>query len=87
MMELRFDAELYDGFAVDEAATIYGEFGTMELVREAQCFIVKVTASPETVAKGITERALGAEVANYALGGTIERADAKTATPGAGASP
>jgi len=85
-MELRFHAELYDGFAVDEAATVYGPFGTMELEREPLHFVVKVTASPETVAQGITESALCAEVANYALGKTIESAEKPGAALNGGAS-
>ena len=69
MIELRFHHELYDGFAVDEAAKLYGPYGTLELVREPEGFVVRVTASAE----GIDERTLAAELANYALGLTIEK--------------
>ena len=41
MIELRFHHELYDGFAVDEAAKVYGPYGTMELVREPEGFVVR----------------------------------------------
>jgi hypothetical protein len=77
MTELRFHKELYDGFAVDEAAKIYGAYGTMELEQQANGYIVRVTASADTIAQGIDEHALAAELANYALGKTIESADAK----------
>ncbi len=44
MIELRFHHELYDGFAVDEAAKVYGAFATMDLVREPEGFVVRLTA-------------------------------------------
>lgn len=72
MMELRFHKELYDGFAVDEAAKIYGAYGAMELERTGDGFIVRVTVSDDAVAQGIDERTLASEAANYALGKTIE---------------
>jgi hypothetical protein len=31
MTEVTFHHELYDGFAVDEAAKIYADYGTMDL--------------------------------------------------------
>lgn len=84
MMELRFHKELYDGFAVDEAAKIYGAYGTMDLERNDQGFIVRVTISPDALAQGIDERTLASEAANYALGKTIEnlRAAESGAAPG-----
>jgi len=72
MIELSFHEELYDGFAVDEAAKLYGDYAATELVREADRYIVKVTASPETLARGISEEILCAELLNVALGKTIE---------------
>jgi len=69
VIELRFHHELYDGFAVDEAAKVYGPYGTMELVREPSGYVVRVTATAE----GIAERTLAAELCNYALGLTIEK--------------
>jgi hypothetical protein len=73
VIELRFHHELYDGFAVDEAAKVYGPFGTMELEREPAGYVVRVTASADAAAQGIQERTLAAELANYALGLTIEK--------------
>ena len=71
MIELRFHQELYDGFAVDEAAKVYGPYGAVELVRESDAYVVRVTVTPDT--SGIDERTLAAELANYALGATIEK--------------
>ena len=68
MIELRFHHELYDGFAVDEAAKIYGPYATMELVREPEGFIVRLTGTTD-----IDERTIAAELGNYALGLTIEK--------------
>src|SRR5205085_1795892 len=61
MIELRFHRELYDGFAIDEAAKVYGPFAAMELAEEPEGFVVRVTASAETTARGIDERTLCAE--------------------------
>lgn len=68
MIELRFHHELYDGFAIDEAAKVYGPYADMELVREPDGYVVRVTGSGE-----IDERTVAAELANYALGLTIEK--------------
>jgi hypothetical protein len=38
--------------------------------------LVRLSVSAETVAQGIDERTLGAEMSNYALGMTIEAAHA-----------
>ncbi len=72
MIELRFHAELYDGFAIDEAVKTYSEFATFELSKEAGGFIVKVHEKPEE--EGGADAALVAmELLNFALGKTIER--------------
>lgn len=81
MIELRFHRDLYDGFAVDEAAKVYGAYAAMDLVREPETFVVRVTASSETIAGGIDERTLCAEMSNYALGLSIEKAS-QTAAAG-----
>ncbi len=73
MIELRFHQELYDGFAVDEAAKVYGPYGAVELVRESDAYVVRVTVASDGAAPGIDERTLAAELANYALGATIEK--------------
>jgi hypothetical protein len=74
VIELRFHQDLYDGFAIDEAAKVYGAYGNMDLTREADAYVVRVTASADTVKQGIDEKILAAEMANYALGMTIEKA-------------
>lgn len=76
MIELRFHNEFYDGFAVDEAAKAYAAFASMDLSRESNGYIVRVTALPSAALQGISESDIGAELMNYALGKTIERASA-----------
>ncbi len=73
MTEVTFHHELYDGFAVDEAAKFYADYGTMELERKPCGFAVRVTINADTAAQGIDEATLVAELANYALGKTIEK--------------
>jgi hypothetical protein len=73
VIELRFHQELYDGFAVDEAAKVYGSFGAIDLEREPDAYVVRVTIGPEASKQGIDERTLAAELVNYALGATIEK--------------
>jgi hypothetical protein len=73
MTEVTFHHELYDGFAVDEAAKIYADYGTMDLERKPGGFTVRVTINADTAAQGIDEATLVAELANYALGKTIEK--------------
>jgi hypothetical protein len=70
VIELRFHHELYDGFAVDEAAKVYGAYGAVELAREADGYVLRVTASADG---GVDEQTLCAELSNYALGTTIEK--------------
>lgn len=79
MIELRFDESLYDGFAVDEAIKTYAEFASTELSREGGTFVVRLTASARAAEDGIDETTLSAELANYALGLTVERARAAEA--------
>jgi len=74
VIELRFHEELYDGFAIDEAVKTYAAYATTELSRDSGAYVVKVTAKPEATQQGIEERVLSAELANYALGLSIERA-------------
>jgi hypothetical protein len=76
VIELRFDESLYDGFAIDEATKTYAELASMDLSREAGAFVVRVTASASAAEAGIDEETLSAELANYALGLTIERSRA-----------
>jgi hypothetical protein len=74
VIELRFHQELYDGFAIDEAVKTYASYASTELERDGGNYVVKVTATPESLASGIDERTLCFELSNYALGLTIERA-------------
>ena len=75
MTELRFHEELYDGFAIDEAAKIFGPYGTVDLAREPGKYVVRVTLGADAASQGIDENTLCAELANYALGRTIENAE------------
>jgi hypothetical protein len=84
VIELRFHEELYDGFAVDEAVKTYADFLTAELVRERVGYMVRVMALPGALKDGLDEATIAAELANYALGKTIERSRARdTALGGA----
>ena len=46
----------------------------MQLEREENGYVVRVTALPAALEQGIEEGELSAELMNYALGKTIERA-------------
>jgi hypothetical protein len=67
VIELRFAEDLYDGFAVDEAAKIYGGYGTIELSRAEGAYVVRVRGND-----GVDDRTLAAELANFALGLTVD---------------
>ena len=73
MIELRFHQELYDGFAIDEATKTYSKYALTDFQRENGNFVLKVTASKRAIEEGIDERTIALELANYALGLTIER--------------
>src|SRR5262249_2826285 len=73
VIELHFHHDLYDGFAIDEAAKVYGPYAAMELVREPEAYVVRLTATAE----GVDERTLAAELGNYALGLSVEREGAQ----------
>lgn len=75
MIELSFHHDLYDGPSLTEAARIYGAYGAVEVTDGADAWTVRVSAHP-TPEPGIDERALAAELGNYALGATIEKARA-----------
>ncbi|MCC6527332.1 MAG: hypothetical protein IT373_32080 [Polyangiaceae bacterium] len=70
MIELSFDAELYDGFAVDEAAKTFADFATIAQEQLPGRWLVRVT-----VAAGgeVDEATVASELDNFALGKTIER--------------
>lgn len=67
MIEKRFHFDLYDGNAIDKAVKVYEAYGSFELEKSSEAFIVRVTAKG-----GINENMLADELGNYALGTTIE---------------
>jgi hypothetical protein len=73
VIELYFHQELYDGFAVDEAVKAYAAFAAAELERKENGYVVRLTALPAVLDGGVDEQELAHELANYALGKTIER--------------
>ncbi len=73
MIELRFEETLYDGFAIDEAAKTFEPFATIDREREGGAFILRVTLAESAAADGHAEADVAAELANHALGKTIER--------------
>lgn len=85
MIELRFHHDLYDGFAVDEAVKTYAPYTQSELLREADAYVVRLTATAEAIADGLGEVLIAHELLNFALGLTIERhrapASAATSAP------
>lgn len=73
MIELRFDETVYDGFAVDEAAKAFEPFLEVERDRADGAFVLRVTMTASATAEGHAEADVAAELANYALGKTIEK--------------
>ena len=78
MIELRFEEALYDGFAIDEAAKTFEPFALIARERQDGAFILRVTLSESAAAGGHAEADVASELANHALGKTIER---RGATP------
>lgn len=68
MTELRFPADLYSGAAVDAALKAYAEHARAELEKTPDAWVVRVEALGD-----VDERLLADELANFALGATIER--------------
>ncbi len=67
MREVRFHRELYRGEHVDQAIKVYARFASIERAEEEQYWIVRVASkTPER------ERRVADELANYALGLSIE---------------
>lgn len=85
MIELRFHRELYDGFAIDEAVKAFAELASSELADDDRTWVVRMSALPAAAAEGIDEPTLADELANYALGLTIERRGAGAGPEGGGA--
>jgi len=73
MIELSFQHDLYDASAVDEAVKVYGAYASVDLARGPSEDVIHVALGPDHATPGIDERTVGAELANYALGLTIER--------------
>lgn len=73
MIELRFHPEYYNGFSIDEAVKTYAGYAGADYERVDGIFVVKVIASQKALDEGLDERTIALELANYALGLTIER--------------
>lgn len=67
MTELVFDADLYSGFAVDEALKAYSAHADFELEKRPEAYVVRVTGKGD-----FDEATIADEFGNYALGATIE---------------
>ena len=68
MREVRFHRALYRGESVDEAMKVYARFAKLTPVEEDDHWVVRVEGSSEA-----GERRIADEMANYALGLTIQR--------------
>jgi hypothetical protein len=67
MIQLMFHKELYLGEAVDEAVKVYSDYAKFEMLEQPHVWMVSLRANdPEQ------EVMLASELANYALGRTIE---------------
>jgi hypothetical protein len=64
VIELRFHRELYRGESVDEAIKVYDRFAPIERAEEPGYWIVRID--------GERARRVADELANYALGLTIQ---------------
>jgi hypothetical protein len=73
VIELRFHPEYYNGFCIDEAVQTFAGYASADYRRENGNFIVTVNASQKALDEGLDERTVALELANYALGLTIER--------------
>ena len=67
MTTLEFHRDLYSGVAVDAAVEAFREVAACELVEKPTHWVVMVTALADE-----DERSVVGELANYALGLTIE---------------
>jgi len=66
-MDLRFPSDLYSGFAIDSALKVYADFAEFALTEEPEAFVVRLTATGDHAEADIAD-----ELANFALGATIE---------------
>lgn len=83
MIEIHFHRDLYGAPAVAEAAKVYGAYGTVDVVEGETGWLARVTSSAE----GVDDRALAAELSNYALGMTVDLARAEDQAPAEEARP
>ncbi len=72
-VDLRFHRSLYAGPAVDEAVKVFAAHGEFHLSEETDAWIVKLRALKPGPAR---TRRLARELANYALGLTVQRGGA-----------
>ncbi len=72
MKTLRFHREIYLGTAIDEAVETFAPYMEYELAEESEHWVVTLTAK-----KPALERRIAGELANYALGRTIEAGGVK----------
>ncbi len=73
MIALRFDETLYDGFVIDEIAKAFEPLADIERERPEGAFVLKITAKVSDDADAPSEEDIAAELANHALGKTIEK--------------
>jgi hypothetical protein len=67
-LDLRFDRTLYAGPAVDEAIKVFARHGEFHMSEETDSWVVRLRA----LRPALTRR-LAHELANYALGLTVQR--------------
>lgn len=72
-IDLRFDRSLYAGPAIDEAVKVFAAHGEFHMSEETDTWVVKLRALKPGPAR---TRRLAHELANYALGLTVERGGA-----------
>lgn len=70
-LDLRLDRTLYSGPAVDEAVKVFARHGEFHLSQETDAWVVKLRAL-----RAEQTRRLAHELANYALGLTVQRGGA-----------
>jgi hypothetical protein len=69
---IRFHRELYPGNVLDEALKLYQPFAAIRRSEEARHWVVTLTAEKEA-----RESRIAGELANYALGLTVQKRSRK----------
>ena len=72
-IDLRFDRSLYAGPAIDEAVKVFAAHGEFHMSEETDTWVAKLRALKPGPAR---TRRLAHELANYALGLTVQRGGA-----------